>query len=311
MNHSIRDLQHLNLFILIVVILTSCQFKSNNNNKTEIDFSTRSGEQLSPGNREHETINVAVSAIISPQESFHYYNDLLDYFSEKTGKKIEVKQRKTYEEVNGLLEKNMVDLAFICSGAYVTNHMDKKVKLLAVPVCNGKPFYQAYIIVNKESPINNFAELKGKSFAYTDPLSNSGKLYAVKLIHGLGGDPAIFFSKTIHTYAHDNSIQMVTKQMVDGATIDGLIYEYLKKNQPERVENIKIIHKSENFGIPPVVVPIDTDEKTFMEFQQILFTMHTDSIGKAILDNLLIDKFEKGEEKNYESIKQMRNIIYQ
>lgn len=150
MNHLIRYFRHLKFFLPILIFLTSCQFKSGNNNKTEVDFSTRSSEQLSPYNRKHEKINVAVSAIISPQETFHFYNDLLDYFSDKNGKKIELKQRKTYEEVNILLEKNMVDLAFICSGAYVTNHMNEKVKLLAVPVCNGKLFYQAYIIVNKD-----------------------------------------------------------------------------------------------------------------------------------------------------------------
>jgi phosphonate transport system substrate-binding protein len=64
-------------------------------------------------------LKVAVAAIISPKETFIYYRQLLDYIGNKMGREIQFVQRKTYGEINELLAKSQIDLAFICSGPYV------------------------------------------------------------------------------------------------------------------------------------------------------------------------------------------------
>ena len=64
-------------------------------------------------------LKVAVAAIISPKETFIYYRQLLDYIGHKMGREIQFIQRKTYGEINELLAKSQIDLAFICSGPYV------------------------------------------------------------------------------------------------------------------------------------------------------------------------------------------------
>ena len=310
MNIRIFVCKSLLLSLLLIVVVSSCNYKSKNHYSYEIELTTpKLTGPYETQNKDNPIIYVAVSAIISPKETFHYYNELLDFLSERSGMIIELRQRKTYAEVNDLLSNQLIDVAFICSGAYMTDKLYEKVKLLAVPLSNGIPFYQAYIIVHENSSFQRFEDLKGKSFAYTDPLSNSGKLYALNLIQEAGYNPENYFSKTNYTYAHDNSIQMVEKQMVDGATIDGLIYEYLLEFKPERVDKIRIIQKSQYFGIPPVVVPNNINTELMNKLQNILFTMHTDSIGKSILDKLLIDKFIAGDIKNYESIKQMKEFI--
>ena len=42
----------------------------------------------------------------SPQETFAYYNDLIKYISDKVGYPIFIKQKKTYEEVNEMLDNS-------------------------------------------------------------------------------------------------------------------------------------------------------------------------------------------------------------
>ena len=42
----------------------------------------------------------------------------------------------------------------------------------------------------------------------------------------------MFFSNTIYTYSHDNSIMAVAKGMVDGASVDGLIWEFYHQRKP-------------------------------------------------------------------------------
>lgn len=291
----------------LVITLNSCSFFDNSSDKVKIiDFSENQRNEYS--NADHDSIlklNVAVAAIISPRETFIYYEELLKYVSEKIDYKLEFKQRKTYQEVNQLIEKKEVDLAFICSGAYVEGKDKNTMEILAVPVCDGSPSYNAYVIVHKLSPINKFDDLKGKTFAFTDPMSNTGKLYAVKRVHELGFTENDFFRETLFSYAHDVSIQLVAKQLVDGASVDGLILDYLKTFHPERVKNIRIIEKSEDFGIPPVVVPSGLNIELKEKLSQILFTMHKDSVGKQILDKLLIEKFIPGKDSDYNSLRKI------
>jgi phosphonate transport system substrate-binding protein len=210
------------------------------------------------------------------------------------------KQRKTYGEVNFLLKEKKLDFAFICTGAYVNEKNELPVELLVVPVVNGRALYNAYIIVNKQSDINSFEELKGKSFAFTDPLSNSGYAYVVNLLKRKKTNPDKFFNKTIYTNAHDYSIQAVARNFVDGATIDGLVYDFLEKTQPEKVKKIKIIKKSEDYGIPPFVVRKDLDPIIKNQLKEIMLNLHNEPRGKEILKKIHIDKFIEGNDELYQ-----------
>ena len=251
---------------------------------------------------DNKTVYVAISTMISPKETFSLYENLLKYIEKKLNISIKLKQRKTYEEVNNLLKDGKLDLAFICSGAYVVAKRKFPVKLLAAPQVNGKPYYQAYIIVNKNSEIETFDDLKGKSFAFTDPLSNSGYKYVIKLINEKRTTYEDYFSNTIFTFAHDYSIQAVARELVDGAAVDGLVYEYLKAKHPERVANVKIIKKSEYFGIPPFVYTSKSNPETIEKIREILINMHKDETGKKILNDLQIEKFVIVEPSLYKTI---------
>ncbi|MBI2418705.1 MAG: PhnD/SsuA/transferrin family substrate-binding protein [Ignavibacteriales bacterium] len=187
----------------------------------------------------------------------------------------------------------------MCTGAYINAKKNFPIELLAVPVVDGKPFYNAYVIINRKSSIKTFKELSGKSFAFTDPLSNTGYNYIVSELKTLGTTPEKFFSKTIFTYAHDFSIQAVARDLVDGATVDGLVYEYIKNKHPEKVARISVLNKSRDFGMPPFVVNPNMDPEIKLKLRKIMTTMHLDIRGKEILKKIMIDKFLVGDESIY------------
>jgi phosphonate transport system substrate-binding protein len=291
-----KTLRFLLIFLISLTLFFSCNSNKDikeinlQDDKTSVD-STQSSSQ--------QKIYVAISTMISPVETFNLYKDLIDYISSKLGVPIEFKQRKTYSEVNNLLKENKLDFAFICTGAYLEARNKMPIEILVVPVVEGKPYYQAYVIVNNESNINSIDDLQGKSFAFTDPLSNTGYDYIINILKDRRTNPEKFFSKTIFTYAHDYSIQAVKRKIVDGATVDGLVYEYLKHFQPEKVEGIKIINKSRDFGIPPFVVQKNLDPKLKLELKNIMLTMHQDSEGKKLLNKIMIDKFIEADDSLY------------
>ncbi len=294
---------------LFIILLFTVVFSSCNNimkKKVEVDFAKTEKKISLEKNDTVSPIYVAIASMTSPRETFNYYHDLIDYISAKTGRPIYIKEKKTYEEVNDMLKKGEVSFAFICSGAYINAKDKNEVRLLVAPVINNRTYYQAYIITQKNSGVSSFRGLKGHSFAFTDPISNTGCLYPKKLIRRLGYLKENFFSKTIFTYGHDISIQMVNRGIIDGASVHSLIYQYIARKYPRRVANIKIINKSELFGMPPVVTPININKKCFDKLQNIFLNLDKDSIGISILKKLRIEKFVKVNDTLYNSVRALK-----
>jgi phosphonate transport system substrate-binding protein len=299
---SIFDFIVLLLLIFISISSSGCSREAEEVSLTEVETEAISSTDT-------ETLKIAVSAIISPKKTFIYYREILDFIAEKTGANIELVQRRTYAEVNNLIKDNSITAAFVCSGAYVDGHREFGMEILAAPEAYGKPYYHSYIIVPADSDIKTLEDLRGKSFAFTDPMSNTGKLAPTYMLVKLGETPEHFFSNIIFTYSHDKSIEAVSQKLVDGAAVDSLIWDYADATNPEMSARTRIISKSPPYGIPPVVVPKELDPAIKGRLREVLLNMHKSDKGMGILDKVKIDRFVEIEDKAYDSIRDMRNFI--
>lgn len=258
---------------------------------------------------EKAPLKVAVAAMISPRESFNYYQALLDYLTEKMGHPIELVQRKTYGEINVLFLKNQLDLAFICTGPYATSKDKYGFEAIATPQVRGKATYQSYLIVKNDSDYNSLNDLRGREFAFTDPESNTGSLVPRFWLAEMGESPSTFFKQTIHTYSHDNSIKAVAKGLVDAASVDGHKWEYYQRVNPVLTDATRIIKKSQPFGSPPLVVASHLTSEKKTQIQKIVTSMHQNTEGMKILNNLMIDRFVIPKETWYESVRTMHQVL--
>lgn len=258
-----------------------------------------------------QTLKVAVGAMISPRDTEIYYQQLLRCLGEAIGANVELVQRKTYAEVNDLLISGVIDLAFICSGPYAIGTEQHALYLLSTPEVQGRHTYQSYLIVHKDSPIERLEDLRGKTFAFTDPDSNTGSLVPRYWLQQKGYTPELFFKETIFTYSHDNSIFAVAKGLVEGAAVDSLIWNFYQHNNSELTAKTRIIHKSEAYGIPPVVASPTMPKERRSAIQHALLTMHETPYGKSILQKLLIDRFVLPQDQWYGSIRTMQQALIQ
>jgi phosphonate transport system substrate-binding protein len=250
-------------------------------------------------------LRVAVGAMISPQETFSYYNHLLNYIGNKLGLEVQLIQRKTYAETNALFGKGGIDLAFVCSGPYANGKEKYGFDLLSTPQIHGSHSYQSYLIVNRDSLFHSLKDLKGMTFAFTDPDSNTGKLVPTYWLAEWGETPETFFSGTIYTYSHNNSILAVAKGLVEGAAVNSLIWEYYHNKNPMFTSRTRIIGKSESYGNPPLVVSRHLSPALRERIREIVFSMHSDPEGRDILRELMIDRFIEPQEAWYEGIRKM------
>ncbi len=295
------------VILLVLLLLTAC---SGNEDSKVVDFSKTFQVSRPDGpNLDRPSLRVAVGAMISPKETFIYYRQILDYIASGLGRNVELIQRKTYSEVNELIGKGEIDVAFICSGPYVSGREKYGFELLATPEVNGSHFYQSYLIVNSDSPFQSISDLRKRVFAFTDPDSHSGKLVPTFWLSDIHEHPDTFFGKTVYTYSHDNSILAVSRGLVDGAAVDSLIWEYYNLKNPSLTAGTRIIKRSESFGIPPVVASKFFPSEMKTRVREILLAMHEDPEGSKILHELMIDRFVAPQEKWYDAIRKVEREI--
>ncbi|MBN1133330.1 MAG: phosphate/phosphite/phosphonate ABC transporter substrate-binding protein [Methanosarcinaceae archaeon] len=256
-----------------------------------------------------QPLRIGVSALISPQGTMIYYEEILDYVSERTGLPVSLVQRDSYLEINELLESRYIDVAFVGPGQYIEGREKFGLELLVAPVVDGEPYYYSYIIVPSNSEVASIAELKGKRFAFTDPLSTTGKYYPTYVLLLMNKTPDTFFSSYVYTHSHEASIEAVARNLVDGASVEGLVWDYLSQTKPETTSKTKIILKSPPYGITPLVVHPEMSLELKEELKTIFLTMHKDPKGEEILDKLDIDMFIQVDDELYDSVFWMRTAV--
>lgn len=273
--------------------------------RTVVDFRPKMDAHPPAGPQPEVALNVAVASMISPNESFVHYQALLEYLAAKVGMRINLIQRKTYAEINDLLGTGGIDLAFICSGPYVSGKDRHHFEAIAVPLVRQKKVYRALLITHPAAAVNRLEDLKGKFFAFSDPDSNAGYIVPRFLLAEIGVRPETFFGKTIYTYSHDNSILAVSRSLVDGAFIHEHIWEYYSRQNPAIASKVRTIYASEPFGNPPLVASASMPVSLKQRIRELLFSMHDDPQGAGILRELLIDRFVPPDEHLYDPIRHM------
>jgi len=254
-----------------------------------------------------EALRVAIAPVISPEKSLEIYRDFVEYLGRKLDRSTVYLTGQDYSEVNNMVRHNQCDIAFVCTYSFILGERDYGMKLLAIPEVNGKHVYHSYIITRKASTCSTLLDFRNKRFASSDVLSTSGWLYPMAWLKSQGMDLELFFEKQIITGSHDRSVYAVKSGIVDGAAVDSLVYEELLQKEPSLKNELKVIQKSDSFGMPPLVVPKQLSADLTAELRAVLFDMHKDSDGRKILEALSIDRFVTAETESYESVRLLRD----
>lgn len=250
-------------------------------------------------------LRLAISSVLSPKDSIVYYRQIADYISHRLDRPVVLIQRQSYAEVSVLLAKGGADLAFFSSGAYASLTGQNELELLTMQQRHGVPYYRGYIIVPRNSTAKSLADLRGKTFAFSDPISYSGYIALAHMLEKMDQTPDLFFQSYLFTYSHDKSLRAVANNIVAGAIVNSLVYDYTQLRSPELIDAIKVIGRSAPAGTEPVVVRrgLSAEQKTAL--RQVFLEMHEDEATAAALSSLQIDRFLLPQPELYDSIRQM------
>ncbi len=207
------------------------------------------------------------------------------------GREIELVQRRTYQEITGLLLERSVDAAWLCGYPFL-QHSDV-LSLVAVPVWRGGPRYQSYLIVAAEDEAEDLTDLRGGTHAFSDPDSNSGYLVTATDLHRIGERAESFFSRSIFTFGHRNVVRAVADGLVRSGSVDGYVWEALAMIEPELTARTRVIARSEWLGFPPVCARRDSvTSEPVQTLQKALLGLAQTEDGRLALASLQLDGFE-------------------
>lgn len=256
-----------------------------------------------------DELRFAVAAMMSPAATFAAYDGLLKYIAAGFGRPYRLIQRRTYREINELLLKGELDLAFVCSGTYAALPKDAPVELIAVPVVRDRAVYHSIVIVREHDHYRSFADLRGARFAFSDELSNTGHIYPRWLIAEAGETPSTFFAGTILTGSHDRSILAVYRYLVDAAAVHELVYRAIVVPGSPYWGKLRVIDTSPDFATPPVVAPTAVPAEVRAKMRDVLAGMNATPEGRRLLQALGFDGFTRARPDDYQPVRAMLEAI--
>lgn len=228
--------------------------------------------------------------------------------SEGSGLPIDLVQRRTYQEVTGLLLEGGVDAAWLCGFPYLQHR--RALSLLAVPVWRGAPLYRSYLIAAADDSAASLEDLRGGAHAFSDPDSNSGWLVTASDLARRRERPETFFARSIFTYGHRNVVRAVASGLTRSGSVDGYVWEALTAVEPELTARTRVIARSEPLGFPPFAARADrVAEPGVSAFAAALLAMERSEAGRAALALLQLDGMAPGDPALFDGIAaRMRDV---
>jgi len=228
--------------------------------------------------------------------------------SDSMGAPVVFEQRRSYQEVTGLLLEGSVDAAWLCGFPFLLH--ESALTLLAAPVWRGAPLYRSYLIAAVDDPAQALSDLAGGAHAFSDPDSNSGWLVTASDLARRGLRPESFFARTIFTWGHRNVVRAVASGLTRSGSVDGYVWEALTEAEPGLTARTRVVAQSELLGFPPFAARADRAQAAeIAAFRHALLGLADTPDGRAALALLKLDGMAPANRPLYDGIaERMRDV---
>ncbi len=178
------------------------------------------------------------------------YAPMVDYLSERLGLQITVELRllPSYGDVIDEFQAGRINAAFLGSLAFALARAQAGVEPIARPEKNGVSQYRSLIVTRKDSGIEGWADLRGKSFGFVDKATTAGYLYPLIYFRNHGvRRPRTFLGSIVFTGSHDLLFKKVFDGELDAGAAKDLMLDEVSKARPEISRDLRVLSVS-----PPV-----------------------------------------------------------
>lgn len=208
-----------------------------------------------------------------------------------------------------------IDVAFLCGLPYVRLYRGQPPPLspLAAPVLaearyGGQPIYFSDVIVRRDSPYHEFADLRGRSWAHSREDSFSGCLLARYHLRQMGETEA-FFGSVRYSGRHQESIRAVVEGEVDASAIDSHVLGVQRRRDRQLDTTLRVIAVLGPSPIPPLVVSARVPPEIAARLRNALCSLHADPISREVLREGMIQRFAPIDDRAYDDIRRKLAVV--
>jgi phosphonate transport system substrate-binding protein len=253
----------------------------------------------------HEGAPLRFATFLAPN-MLPVYRFLADRIADRLGRPVELVVGRSFDE----FERGKADLGVICGLPYVwlAARRPPPVELLAAPVLAGdryagRPVYYSDVIVRRDSPISCLEELRGYSWAYNEPASQSGHTVTLYSLVRMGAEPG-FFARVVEAGFHQRAIRLVAGGAVDAAAIDSQVLAIELRDHPQ-LAGLRVVGSFGPSTIQPVVAASRLPEQLKDQVREFLVKLGDDPTARPVLDHGLIRRFSPVDDDAYDDIRAM------
>lgn len=228
------------------------------------------------------------------------YKPLAAYLSSKLGINVKLTILSKYGDIIDRFSTRGMDGAFFGGLTSVIAMEKLDVEPIVHPLMlDGTSLIKSYIIVRRNSGINNIRDMKGKRVAFIDRATAS-YLFAIAFLKEKGvANIDRYFKEYFFTGSPDSTILSILDGRADIGAVESKTYKRMIEKDPVIKEELNII--AESIELPDITlclrkdlpVQIKTDIKT------ILLNMDKEAEGREVLKRLEASKFIKADKKDF------------
>jgi phosphonate transport system substrate-binding protein len=207
--------------------------------------------------------------------------------------------------------KDEYDVCFVCGLPYVD--FERRGCAPAIPIAapvlvgsryGGRPIYFSDVIVRSGSKLRNLLDLRGHSWAYTEPLSQSG--YGITRYSLLKlGETQGFFGQVVKTNSHLESITLVAAGEIDGSAIDSQVLAVAMADDPALAEELTIVASLGPSTIQPVAVSRRLPPELTARITDVIVSLHHVAAARERFAAGLVERFVRVGPDSYADIRAM------
>lgn len=202
------------------------------------------------------------------------YQKVGELIGEKLGCKVEVFVATSYNAEIEAMRNAKLDIGEFGPLGYVLAHQVVKAEAVAAfGTADRKPnSYWASLVTYPASGITTVAEIKGHSFAFSDPASTSGHLFPAYRLRKAGLDPDKDI-RAIYAGSHTSSFEALYNHKVDAGELNSEQLESAEQRGHYKDGDMVFLWKSDPIPTDPFVVrgdlPVDFKKRVTVVLQNL------------------------------------------
>jgi phosphonate transport system substrate-binding protein len=241
----------LSIIVIIFVILLNWVFYKNST-----DITIKNYDESIISNQSDKPIKYfGVVSRYSPREIFFGYQPIMDFLTENTPYRFELKLNTSYEGTAQQLADGEISIASLGSLVYVSLQNEHDLEVILKPLSkDGYDYYTSMFITQDTSSIKTLTDLKNRSLLLPSKESLTGRWMPIYLLEQSG-----ISSEYLKELSYTSHHTTVAEKVLNGEVDAGVVKEAISNIFIER--GVRIFHIAPKRTTIPIVVSKHTENR--------------------------------------------------